>query len=87
MAVPEEIEQMIAAQVPHFLDESTFLCELCDQPWPCPSDQQRLLGDFAGERPLLNVFLVTFLEDAMRVMPDKTAGEVHDQILGWVPQL
>ena len=62
----------------------TWLCGLCEQPWPCRPARQDLLREHADARVRLALDLARDLADAAADLPGAPVPELYLRFLGWV---
>lgn len=67
----------------HVLQRPSWTCCRDSAPWPCATRRAQLLADYAEEPHRLRSLMTDYLVDACQELPHMTAGEVHQQIVGW----
>lgn len=65
----------------HIPDRTSWKCQGCDTPWPCVSEQRRLLRSRGPTEVAL--LMGVFLIEAAAVLRDVPAGELYDRMVGW----
>jgi hypothetical protein len=63
----------------------SWICLGCSLPWPCPTRQRQLLGQYADAPVSLALLLGSALVEATADLRDIPAGELHDQFVAWLP--
>jgi hypothetical protein len=61
------------------------MCIGCGRPWPCPPRRRQLLDTYADSPTALALVLSSALMDACRDLPNVRAGELYQQVVGWLP--
>jgi hypothetical protein len=61
------------------------MCIGCGRPWPCPPRRRQLLDAYADSPTALALVLSSALMDACRDLPNVRAGELYQQVVGWLP--
>jgi hypothetical protein len=63
----------------------SWVCLACSLPWPCLTRRRQLLARYADSPASLALVLAAALVDACRDLPEVPAGELHAQLVGWLP--
>ncbi|WP_433221328.1 hypothetical protein ACQP00_20335 [Dactylosporangium sp. CS-047395] len=69
----------------HFPTRPGWQCEVCAQPWPCPTRQAEFTTAIdAGVGQGVALLLASSLGRASLDRPDIGADRLHEQFLGWI---
>lgn len=65
---------------PHQPLRPSWDCAACGQPWPCRPARERMAAEADTS---LRIAAWSWLEEAMRDMPDAPAGQLWQRFVGW----
>ncbi len=61
-----------------------WLCAACGGPWPCFTRRQQLAAEYEGAPTSLSIYLAKSMVEAAYDLPDRPAGLIYEQFLGWL---
>lgn len=59
-------------------------CVACNANWPCYTRRRQMTAEFAGAWVSLGLYLASCMVDAAFDLPDRSAGLLYGQFLGWL---
>jgi hypothetical protein len=68
----------------HLPHRPDWNCIGCNASWPCFTKRRQLLAEYEGARASLGIYLVRCMADAAADLPERAAGLVYEQFLGWL---
>lgn len=71
------------AVLPHFPERPDWICVSCAEAWPCPTERDVLLTEYAEDLPALAVYMAVLISDAIADLPNEPAGSLYARFLGW----
>ncbi len=66
----------------HLPDPVSYICLICDQPWPCEPAKATLFEHYGHGSPSLSMYLAAQLADAAQVL-SASSEELYRRFLGW----
>ncbi len=61
----------------HLPNRPAWTCQVCEQPYPCPTRRTQLLAEFGGASVQLTVFMSIDLMDAVAELPGVKGADLH----------
>ncbi len=66
----------------HTYTRPKWICEVCDEPWPCAERRAAFLQKYAGRKSDLRALLGAFQMDAARDL-GKPVGAMQERFVDW----
>ncbi len=63
----------------HLASRPGWTCQVCDEPYPCPTRRTQLLGEFGGASVQLSVFMAVDFAEAVAELPGVPAEDLHQR--------